>query len=136
MSSYLDRFQEEINRIGVSAVSDHLGVARNTVYNWMGKANIPLNYLVALQGLGVDVLYVIDDKRSGDSLSADEHELLDLFRSASRAGKAAAIGALQGVSGMTKSVSQQINAPVSGGVAGRDLVNNGRKKKNETGDQQ
>lgn len=33
-------------------------------------------------------------------------------------------------------VKQQINAPVSGGVAGRDLVHKGRKKKNEAGDQQ
>lgn len=96
MSSYQDRFEEEVNRIGITAISDHLGVVRNTIYNWMGKANVPLNYLVALQAFGMDVVYVIFGARSKDSLSPDENELIDLFRAAPLVVKASAIGGLRG----------------------------------------
>lgn len=96
MSTYQDRLEAEIDRIGISAVADAIGVARNTIYNWIAKANVPLNNLVALHELGVDVAYVVFDKRSVDSLTKDEQELIALYRSAPLTVKAAAIGALQG----------------------------------------
>lgn len=59
MSNCRDRLENEINKIGVTAVAVGLGVARNTVYNWLAKANIPLTSLKALEGLGADVAYIL-----------------------------------------------------------------------------
>ncbi|MEX2475046.1 hypothetical protein [Marinobacter sp.] len=90
MSNCRDRLEEEINKIGVTAVSSGLGVARNTVYNWLAKANIPLPSLKALEGLGADIGYVLfgeeDRERSvhkvpiNDELAADEQLLLEAYR--------------------------------------------------------
>ncbi|WP_171892419.1 hypothetical protein [Pseudomonas aeruginosa] len=91
MSSYLDRLEGEINRLGVTFVSQKTGVARNTVYNWLAKGNVPLNYLMVLGTLGVDVIYVLSGKRQGggasvptqeqDSpLTPEERALLENFR--------------------------------------------------------
>lgn len=59
MSGYRDRFEKEVNRVGVSRIAQTLGIARNTVYNWMANGNAPLNKLLALEGLGIDVVYVL-----------------------------------------------------------------------------
>ncbi len=55
-------------------------------------------YLAAIAKVGADVRYIITEQREGpapEALSADERELLALFRAASSAVKAAAIGALK-----------------------------------------
>jgi hypothetical protein len=44
---------------GVTSVATALGVARNTLYNWMEKENIPANKLLELGGLGADVSYIL-----------------------------------------------------------------------------
>lgn len=78
MSSYQDRFEEEVNRIGVTAIANQLGVARNTIYNWMAKANTPMNYLVALHsGLGMDISYVLFNERARSSDTAIHQAVLD-----------------------------------------------------------
>lgn len=64
MSSYRERLRGELERIGISNVANTLGVARNTVYNWMAKANTPLNMLFGLEALGVDIRYVITGLRT------------------------------------------------------------------------
>lgn len=65
MSSFEERFEEEITRIGVSKIANTLGIARNTVYNWIANGNAPLNMLMSLQGImGVDLHYVITGERS------------------------------------------------------------------------
>jgi hypothetical protein len=66
MSGYRDRFETEVNRAGVSRISQTLGIARNTVYNWMANANVPLNQLLALEGLGVDIVYVLTGTRRSE----------------------------------------------------------------------
>ncbi|MEH6784087.1 MAG: helix-turn-helix domain-containing protein [Alcanivorax jadensis] len=98
MGGYRERFEEEVDRIGgVSAIARDMGVARNTIYNWMEKGNVPLNRLAALGGvMGMDVVYVVTGQHSGSSLSAEESEMLALYRAATLSGKMAAVGALQG----------------------------------------
>lgn len=64
MSTTRDRLESEINKFELSELANDLGVARNTIYNWMAKANTPLNYLVALKARGVDVEYIISGERS------------------------------------------------------------------------
>lgn len=94
MSGWRDRFEKEINRVGVSHIAQTLGVARNTVYNWMANGNAPLNQLLALEGLGIDIVYVLTGKPGtpmGASaqvnqdlrpygLSVDENTLVEGYR--------------------------------------------------------
>lgn len=112
MSGYRDRFEKEINRVGVSRIAQVLGVARNTVYNWMANGNAPLNQLLALEGLGIDIVYVLtgtklDVQGLRDSevhqvnqnvrpygLSDDEAALLDAYRSSTPEMQAAALRVL------------------------------------------
>lgn len=113
MSGYRDRFEEEVNRVGVSRIAQVLGVARNTVYNWMANANAPLNQLLALEGLGVDVIYVLtglrikleegpsEPPRTGENLrpyglTEDEALLLDGYRRSSPELREAALRMLGG----------------------------------------
>lgn len=59
MSNYQERLQSEIERIGVTYLSRKLGIARNTLYNWSEKANVPLDKLMAMGEHGLDVTFVI-----------------------------------------------------------------------------
>lgn len=59
MSNYQNRLQAEIERVGVTHLSRKLGIARNTLYNWSEKANVPLDKLMAMGEHGLDVTYVI-----------------------------------------------------------------------------
>lgn len=63
-------------------------------------------YLSAIAAAGADIRYIVTGVRDGpppEALSANERELLTLFRASSLAGKAAAIGAMQGVARMAPS---------------------------------
>lgn len=59
MSNYQNRLQAEIERVGVTHLSRKLGIARNTLYNWSERANVPLDKLMAMGEHGLDVTYVI-----------------------------------------------------------------------------
>lgn len=146
MSSYQDRFEEEVNRIGVTAIANQLGVARNTIYNWMAKANTPMNYLVALHsGLGMDISYVLFNERARSSDTAihqavlDAVDLLSLDKKVDGVQLAKAVVKLCAKNSVapTPSVSLQPNqfegsmqvfhqAP-GGDIAGRDIVKKMRK---------
>lgn len=86
-------------------------------------------YLSAIAEAGADVRYIVTGQREGpapESLSADERELLALFRAAPLAVKAAAIGALQG--GSVKAPGKKTKISVGnnqGQVVEGGLVNNG-----------
>jgi len=56
-------FEEEINRIGVSTIAGKLGIARNTVYNWVSKGNAPMDKLLQLGALGLDLSYIFSGIR-------------------------------------------------------------------------
>lgn len=96
MSNFRDRFEEEVERIGgVTAISRVLGVARNTIYNWMSKGNVPLRNLMALRGvMGMDVVYVITGERDRSALNRDETELLRRYDATTAQVRAAVMAAL------------------------------------------
>lgn len=117
MSGFRERFESEVERIGgVTAISNTLGVARNTIYNWMAKGNVPLNSLMGLAGiLGMDVVYVLTGERLVSTLGEEEAKLLEKYREAPAAVKAAAIAA---VTAGSAQANQIFNAPVGQSVSG------------------
>lgn len=74
------RFESEVEKVGVSRIASTLSISRGTVYNWIASGNAPLDKLVALQGLGMDVVYILTGERSVATLAADEAALLDNYR--------------------------------------------------------
>lgn len=105
MSTYKERLKSEIERIGenISKLSKELGVARNTLYNWAEKSNIPLDKLMALSEKGLDVEYVVlGEKKEANNPAPTEQErlLLEGFRSLDDEYKQAALRiALGGIAG-------------------------------------
>lgn len=75
MSNFRDRFTSEVERIGVSKIANTLGIARNTIYNWMAKGNVPLNSLMGLNGMGADVGYIITGRHG--ALNEEGNYVLD-----------------------------------------------------------
>ncbi|MFJ7792934.1 helix-turn-helix domain-containing protein [Pseudomonas sp. NPDC096950] len=125
MSNFRERFETEVERIGgVTAISNNLGVARNTIYNWMAKGNAPLNSLMALQGvLGMDVMYVVTGERGASALSGDEAAMLERFRTAPKAVQKAVTAALNAEEApKPKKSKQTFNGPVGQAVGG-DITN-------------
>ncbi len=126
--STFERLREERERLGLSQEKFGAlgGVLKRAQINYeKGERNPDSAYLSAIAAAGVDVLYVLTGQRSGSvpapTLTADEREMLALFRSATLTGKAAAIGALQGAAG--------IHAPkihIAGGAHGQiaDVIHN------------
>lgn len=98
------------------------GITRNPYSAWEKSATAPdVKQLAAIAAAGADVQYIVTGVRSDMALTPDERELLALFRSASLSGKAAAIGALQGVAAAApKRVEQQI------GGTGHQITNKGK----------
>lgn len=96
--------------MGVSNIAQTLGIARNTVYNWMANGNAPLNQLLALEGLGIDIVYVLTGMPRAQQneahqvnqdvrpygLDKDETLLLESYRCSSLDVRAAALRMLAG----------------------------------------
>jgi hypothetical protein len=82
MSNIGTRLQDEVDRIGgVSIVAAHLKTARNTIYNWIQKDNIPANKLAQLKKLGADVNYILTGEIGArETLPPREIALLDHYR--------------------------------------------------------
>nr|WP_227591454.1 S24 family peptidase [Acinetobacter sp. Marseille-Q1620] len=74
LSIFLQRLRSEIERIGVSELARKAGVARNSLYNWCEKGNIPLDKLFLLAEHGVDVDYILHKKNN-----ASENTPMDEF---------------------------------------------------------
>lgn len=65
MSKIGERLAQEVERIGgVTMTAQALEVARNTLYNWMEKENIPVNKLLELGRLGADVSFILSGART------------------------------------------------------------------------
>ena len=150
-----ERLREERERMGLSQpkFAALAGTTKQTLFSWESGRTAPNGFqFAALDAAGADVCYIITGDREGPlPLSPEEQLMLDRYRTSSRSLKDAALRVLLGgessengtksqpsvdVSGKFKGHVQQINAPVKGVVVGRDFVNQGRKKKRETGDQQ
>lgn len=101
MSTPAERLAREVESLGgVSYVAKALKTARNTVYNWIEKGNIPLNKLDELSRLGGDTVYILTGHRSRPSacdMSPRESSMLADFRSASPEGQDAVEKTLKAV---------------------------------------
>ncbi len=120
---------------GVAEFADALGVNRKTVTRWEADEALPdgASLLALREKFGADPGWVLTgegEAPSNSTLSADEQELLALFRAAPLAVKAAAIGALQGgaqAAPVKKSQKQVFSGDVSGQVAMGKIINKGKK---------
>jgi len=105
VSSIGMRLFEERERLGLTqpAMADACHVTMRSQRNYEKDDRFPdAAYLACAAALGVDIHYIVTGERERpppEVLSADERELLTLFRAAPLAVKAAAIGALQGAAG-------------------------------------
>ncbi|MBS0477187.1 MAG: helix-turn-helix transcriptional regulator [Proteobacteria bacterium] len=128
MSTIGERLQEERKNLGLSQAQfgEAGGVQKRAQINYeAGERSPDAAYLERIAAIGADVQYVITGVRTTASLSADEQELLSLFRAAPLAVKAAAIGALQGgavAAAARYEGSKQVFKGSVSGVAGRDVV--------------
>lgn len=129
------RLKEERERLGLSQADFAAigGVGRKSQFNYEdGERKADTSYLAGIAEAGADVRYIITGDREGrppEVLSADERELLALFRAASLAVKAAAIGALQGGTSDHPRAKKKVKVSAPGGnAAGRDVINSTGKK--------
>ncbi|WP_262121324.1 helix-turn-helix domain-containing protein [Serratia ficaria] len=79
-------------------------------------------YLVRLAEIGADVLYILTGSRSASSgdISNDEFELIQLYRSAPLAVKAAALAALTAGGAAADSKAINVTGGIGQRIAGRD----------------
>lgn len=84
-----------------AAFAERLGLERKSVSRYESGQRAPdaIALLRLMTEFGADPAWVLTGGGATPSISADERELLALFRAAPLAVKAAAIGALQGGSG-------------------------------------
>ncbi|OFC62974.1 helix-turn-helix domain-containing protein [Candidatus Erwinia dacicola] len=123
-SSSGERLKEERIRLGLSqaALGEIGGVRKQAQLNYeKGERNPDVAYLSAIAKFGADVQFIVTGVRSAETLNVDEQELLNLFRKASLAIKAAALAAL--TAGNTASNSVNISGQ-GNRVAGRDFNEN------------
>lgn len=120
------RLKEERLRLGLSqaALGEIGGVRKQAQLNYeKGERNPDSAYLSAIAKFGADIQFIVTGIRSAESLSPDEKELINLFRQAPLAVKAAALAALNAGNAATDS----INVSGSGNrVAGRDYNENNK----------
>ncbi|MCM7507072.1 helix-turn-helix domain-containing protein [Enterobacter hormaechei] len=121
-----ERLKEERVRLGLSqaALGEIGGVRKQAQLNYeKGERNPDSAYLSAIAKFGADIQFIVTGIRSAESLSPDEKELINLFRQAPLAVKAAALAALNAGNAATDS----INVSGSGNrVAGRDYNENNK----------
>lgn len=125
------RLKEERERMGLSqvAMGEIANVKKLTQLNYEKGERFPdALYLSTLANFGLDVLYVITGIRAAQNLSVDEQDLINKFRSASLAIKAATIGALEAGTAQQNSTQQVFHGSV-GQVNTDSIVNNVETKK-------
>ncbi|NUE95531.1 transcriptional regulator [Gilliamella sp. HK2] len=126
------RLKEERERMGLSqvAMGEIANVKKLTQLNYEKGERFPdALYLSTLANFGLDVQYVVTGIRTTSNLSVDEQDLIDKFRTAPLAIKAAALGAL------TAGTAQQAGVNISnntirgeGQIAGGNIYTTRRRK--------
>lgn len=130
-----DRLREERERLGLNQAefAASAGYARKSQFNYeTGKSPPDATYLVAIEAIGVDVVFVLFGRRGlepAQVLNAEEMALVRCYRSMSTEARAAmnatAIALLAGIASPDRSgVTQNFHGKV-GTAAGRDIVNYG-----------
>jgi transcriptional regulator with XRE-family HTH domain len=119
--------QQERDRLGLSqaVIAAAAEVAVKTVGRWEREIAIPADKLRKLVPLGFDVQFVVSGVRSSAALTADEDELVRLFRAAPLAVKATTLAGLAagGATAGGEGIKQVFHGTISGGVAARDIIN-------------
>ena len=118
-----DRIKEERLRLGLSQeqLGAIAGVRKQAQLMYeKGDRNPDTLYLAAIAEAGADVLYILTGQRNQSMLTADEQQLLALFRAASLPVKMAAVGALQGGSTSPKPLNKFVVKSPHCNAAGRD----------------
>lgn len=95
------RLKEERERLGFSqpAFAAIGGASKGAQITWEKGAAMPnAEFLNLAARVGVDVLYVLTGERNAEAMSPDEQALLAAYRALDVRGKAAAIGAVSGLS--------------------------------------
>lgn len=137
VDAVLDRMYEAVGGVGLGW-AEALDVSKDTIKTWRRRGEVSMKYLTGFakeHGLSLDYLrygkttpaLLSSGERDAlppEVLSADERELLTLFRAAPLAVKAAAMGALQGAAS-TRGTRISVGGKVVGQVVEGDLVNQG-----------
>lgn len=126
------RLKEELDRLGLKPAAAAKAVGEPDSQGLRdvlgGRKRLSADLLAALGTTGVDVAYVLTGHRADMSLTADERLLVERYRESPKPLRDAALRVLLGAEQPTGgAATQTFHAPVSGGVAGRDIVNKGRK---------
>nr|WP_315481483.1 helix-turn-helix domain-containing protein [uncultured Undibacterium sp.] len=130
-----ERLKSERQRIGMnqddfSAVG---GVLKAAQINYEKNKRAPdTTYLLAVGEIGVDIIYVLTGKYSGNELSKDESFLLNGYRGLDERGKAGVMGLISGMSTSAQNnvkgdVGQIINGDLS--TESLSFTVGGKKKK-------
>lgn len=131
MSTTGDRLKEERQRLGLNQTEFGAvaGVQKQAQLKYeKGERSPDADYLAAVAQAGADVQYIVTGVRSSVALAPDERLLVERYRESPRPLKDAALRVLLGAELPSGDAAKQtFHAPVSGGVAGRDIVNKGRK---------
>ena len=116
------------------------GVAKRAQIHYeQGERSPDASYLAAVAKVGVDIRYVVTGERKGPipvKLTEEEAAMLAYWREASKPVRRAALGALIGAAAPVaidtpSRVHQEFRGDVHGGVAARDIVNKGDRRKRE-----
>lgn len=128
MSSIGERLKEERDRLGLNQTAFGAigGVLKQAQLKYEKAERFPdASYLAAIAKVGADVQYIVTGAHCPGSLSADESELLEKFRTAPLAVKAAAIGALTaGGESKNKPAKQVFHGAVGQAIEG-GITNSG-----------
>ncbi len=108
MNSYQERLRSEIERIGITALSKKLGIARNTLYNWSEKSNVPLDKLMAMGEHGLNVEYVISGEKTAQ-YSEQDKKVIDTFHKLTPDNQDTAIKVLDGLTFVNNGYVNQVN---------------------------
>ncbi|MDD0973827.1 helix-turn-helix domain-containing protein [Pseudomonas fontis] len=115
-----DRLRQERERLGFSqsAFGAIGGVKKLAQLKYEQGERYPgADYLEAVAKVGADVLFIVTGSRSAELLSPEELELLDRFRAAPLAVKAATIAAVTAGSAKAKQIFHgPVGQAVEGGV--------------------
>lgn len=131
LSLFGARLKEARKALGLSQseAADLVGITREHWGRCEREVAVPGGeVLAALARAGADVNYILTGQRSSaapapaPALTADEREMLALFKSATLTGKAAAIGALQGAAGAAHAPKIHIAGGTHGQIA--DVIHN------------
>lgn len=117
------RIKEERERLGLNQtqLAALAGSTKKTQIRWEqeGGASPDAEALAAWARIGVDVQYIVTGERCSGALTPDEKELLEKFRAAPLAIKAAAFAAITaGSDPQARTVKQIFHGPVGQSVEG------------------